>query len=361
MTAISISKVAKRFGDAAAVDDVSLDIAEGEFVALLGASGCGKTTLLRMIAGFETLSAGEISFGNKLMAADGTHVPPEKRNVAIVFQSYALWPHMTVAENVGYALRVRGVVQAERSVKIGEALAAVELSGFEARRPAELSGGQRQRVALARCLAMNPDVILLDEPLANLDVHLRASMEDTFRAFHARTGATMIYVTHDQSEAMAMADRIAVMDKGRILQVADPATLYAEPEGEGVARFVGNGRVVECAVLGRAGEGQCRVSLFGGEVLVRVSADGPVSGRGLLALKPEGLAIGETGFSARVRKAVFKGAHTLYDVEPEAMPGLVLPVPSERRIAVGEVVRVAVQDGWLLPETAARTAYSEAA
>ncbi|NDW05180.1 ABC transporter ATP-binding protein [Jiella pacifica] len=361
MTAITIAGALKRFGSGVAVDDVSLDIAEGEFVALLGPSGCGKTTLLRLIAGFETLSAGSICFGDRLVAGEGAHVPPEKRKVAIVFQSYALWPHMTVAENVGYALRVRGLGKAERRIKIGEALSAVELSGFEARRPADLSGGQRQRVALARCLAMDPAVILLDEPLANLDVHLRASMEETFRAFHERTGATMVYVTHDQAEAMAMADRIAVMEKGRILQVADPATLYDRPTSEGVARFVGNGRVVDCVILGPAGGDQSRVQLFGAESLVRASIGAQASGSGRLALKPERLAIGESGFAARVRKAVFKGSHTLYEIEPEAAPGLLLPLPSNERLAIGEVVRVSVRGGWLLPAGAGAAPLAEAA
>ncbi|WAP69693.1 ABC transporter ATP-binding protein [Jiella pelagia] len=361
MTAITIAGALKRFGSGLAVNDVSLDIAEGEFVALLGPSGCGKTTLLRLIAGFETLSGGAIRFGGRLVAGEGTHVSPERRNVAIVFQSYALWPHMTVAENVGYALRVRGLGKAERRIKIGEALDAVELSGFEARRPADLSGGQRQRVALARCLAMDPDVILLDEPLANLDVHLRASMEDTFRAFHQRTGATMVYVTHDQAEAMAMADRIAVMEKGRILQVASPQTLYDRPASEGVARFVGNGRVVDCQVLGPAGEGQSRVRLFGDEAIMRAGEGAPLVGPARLALKPESLAIGETGFVARVRKAVFKGSHTLYEVEPDAAPGLLLPVPSSERLAIGEIVRVTVRGGWLLPASVVEAGYSAAA
>ncbi|MCE7028533.1 ABC transporter ATP-binding protein [Jiella avicenniae] len=363
MTAITIAGALKRFGSGVAVSDVSLDIAEGEFVALLGPSGCGKTTLLRLIAGFETLSAGAIRFGDRLVAGEGIHVPPERRNVAIVFQSYALWPHMTVAENVGYALRVRGLSKAERRVRIGEALDAVELAGFEGRRSADLSGGQRQRVALARCLAMDPDVILLDEPLANLDVHLRASMEETFRAFHERTGATMVYVTHDQAEAMAMADRIAVMEKGRILQVAGPATLYDRPASEGVARFVGNGRVVDCMVLGPADAGQSRVRLFGGEAVVRGGdGDGALTaGPARLALKPENLAIGETGFAARVRKAVFKGSHTLYEIEPDAAPGLLLPLPSSERLAIGEIVRVSVRGGWLLSAAAGETAFAAAA
>ena len=363
MSAITLSSITKRFGGAVAVDDVSLDIAQGEFVALLGPSGCGKTTLLRLIAGFETISDGAIRFADRLVAGEGAHVPPEARNVAIVFQSYALWPHMSVAENVGYPLRVRGERRDAKAGKVAEALAAVDLSGFEDRRPADLSGGQRQRVALARCLAMEPDVILLDEPLANLDVHLRAAMEETFRSFHERTGATMVYVTHDQAEAMAMADRIAVMKKGRILQTADPVTLYREPATASVARFVGNGRVVACRALGPAGDGRTRVTLFGTEASVRGAAASTAPGGGRsLCLKPEDLEVAaDGGFPATVVKATFKGAHTLIEIEPDAEPGTLLPVSSPMPHAVGASLHVRVRDGWLLPTGAALAEEARAA
>ena len=178
---------------------------------MLGASGCGKTTLLRQIAGFDKVESGRIVIGDTVVSAIDRHVPPERRRIGIVFQSYALWPHMTVAENVAYGLTVAGVKDPERARRVDAALALVELDGFGERRPSMLAGGQRQRVALARCLVTEPTLVLLDEPLANLDVHLRAAMEDEFADFHARTGTTMVYVTHDQSEAMALADRIAVM------------------------------------------------------------------------------------------------------------------------------------------------------
>ncbi|HEX2019413.1 MAG TPA: ABC transporter ATP-binding protein [Aurantimonas sp.] len=352
MSAISLSAVTKRFGDAAAVDGVSLEIAAGEFVALLGPSGCGKTTLLRLIAGFETLTSGSIRFDGALVAGEGRHVVPEDRNVGIVFQSYALWPHMNVAENVGYPLRVRGIRGAARADKVAEALAAVDLSGFEARRPADLSGGQRQRVALARCLAMDPAVVLLDEPLANLDVNLRASMEDTFKEFHERTRATMVYVTHDQAEAMAMADRVAVMDAGRVLQVTDPVTLYGQPAGETVARFVGNGSVVDCRVLGPTGPGRALVELFGCRTAVRTDPATlpPAGATARLCLRPEHLAVSDgEGFAARVVKATFKGSHALLEVAPEAATGLLLPVWAPRLVPAGEPVNIRVTDGWLLP------------
>ncbi len=244
MARLTIDRVDKSFGAFRALDDVSLEVADGEFMAILGPSGCGKTTLLRQIAGFDKLDAGRILIGETVVSAVHRHVPPERRRIGIVFQSYALWPHMTVAENVAYGLTVAGIRDPERSRRVAAALTLVELDGFAERRPALLSGGQRQRVALARCLVTEPSLVLLDEPLANLDVNLRASMEDEFARFHARTGTTMIYITHDQAEAMALADRIAVMDKGRLLQVATPSQLYREPADETVAGFIGEGMVL---------------------------------------------------------------------------------------------------------------------
>ncbi|MBB3952119.1 ABC transporter ATP-binding protein [Aureimonas jatrophae] len=355
---IVLSRLSKRFGSSNAVDDVSLEIQAGEFLALLGPSGCGKTTLLRMIAGFETASEGQILFGDRMVAGHGVHVLPEERNVAIVFQSYALWPHMSVAENVAYPLRVRRRSRADREAKVAEALAAVDLSGFETRRIADLSGGQRQRVALARCLAMDPGIILLDEPLANLDVHLRASMEETFARFHERTGATMVYVTHDQSEAMAMATRVAVMERGRILECAAPATLYGEPAGEAVARFIGDGRIVDAEVLSGDGAGRCRVRLLGTEADIRCPPGRTLRGPGRVCLRAEGLELTAqgAGLAATVRAASFKGAHTRLSVEPLSMPGLVLTVAAPHPVAVGATVSLRVADGWLLPRAASSVA-----
>ncbi|ALN71416.1 ABC transporter ATP-binding protein [Aureimonas sp. AU20] len=352
---IHLRKLTRRFDRGpAALDEVSLDIRPGEFLALLGPSGCGKTTLLRLIAGFEAPSAGSLAFGDRIVASESAFVQPEARNVAIVFQSYALWPHMSVGENVGYPLRVKGVRGSAQAQKVAEALAAVDLSGFENRRPADLSGGQRQRVALARCLAMEPGIVLLDEPLANLDVHLRASMEETFRAFHRRTGATLVYVTHDQAEAMALADRIAVMERGRILQLSTPETLYAEPASEAVARFVGHGHVADADLLLSPGDGRARVRLFGVEADIRCPAGLrlPSGRRGRVCLRAEDLEIDRAdGFAARVLSSTFKGSHSRLVVEPLAAPGtrLSLHAPSGR--AEGESVRIGIRDGWLLPDT----------
>ncbi len=228
-----------------------------------------------------------------------------------MFQSYALWPHMTVAENVGYALRIRRVSKAERDRRVATALAAVGLSDYDRRRPAELSGGQRQRVALARCLAMEPRVVLLDEPLANLDVHLRESMLGEFRAFHAATGATMVYVTHDQAEAMALADRVVVMNAGRIEQVAAPADLYHRPATPMVARFVGKGMVVPVAVTGSPAEGRIAARVLGAATALR--CDGFLES-GLACLRPEGLELaatdGDDVIAAKVEALTFTGATT---------------------------------------------------
>lgn len=348
MSQIALSAVTKRFRDTVAVDEVSLVVPRGEFLALLGPSGCGKTTLLRMIAGFETLTSGTIEFDGQVVAGGGLQVPPEDRGVAIVFQSYALWPHMSVAENVSYPLRVRGIPASERRQRAREALAAVAMPGFEDRRPAELSGGQRQRVALARCLSMEPSIVLLDEPLANLDVHLRASMEDAFKAFHERTGATMIYVTHDQGEAMALADRIAVMDQGRFLQVADPITLYREPASPAVARFIGQGRVVPCRAVGPAPDGRQEVDLFSTRATVRAPVVNGVRAAHV-CLRPEDLEISsDAGFPARVLKSTYKGGYVLVEIAPEDAPDNVVVAKAARAFPKGESVRIAVRDGWLL-------------
>ena len=230
MARLMLDRVTKQFGQHAAVNGVTLDISPGEFVALLGPSGCGKTTMLRMLAGFEQVSSGTMTLGETLLASAHHHVPPEQRNMAMVFQSYALWPHMSVADNVGYPLKLRRIQGSDYQRRVAQALEQVALTPYAQRSPQALSGGQRQRVALARCLVTDPNVVLLDEPLANLDRNLRAAMEHSFVDFHRRTQATMVYVTHDQSEAMAMADRIAVMREGELVQWIDDEAATPAPE-----------------------------------------------------------------------------------------------------------------------------------
>ena len=239
-SAVSFVSVSRHFGHVRAVDGVTLDIGEGEFFAMLGPSGSGKTTCLRLIAGFEQPDAGHIEiFGE---TAEG--LPPYKRNVNTVFQDYALFPHMTVGENVAYGLRIKGVSRAAREAKAKAALAMVKLAGFEARRPAQLSGGQRQRVALARALVNNPKVLLLDEPLGALDLKLRESMQEELKALQKKLGITFVFVTHDQGEALSMDDRVAIFNDGRIVQVGTPAEVYQRPESCFVADFVGSSNLL---------------------------------------------------------------------------------------------------------------------
>jgi putative spermidine/putrescine transport system ATP-binding protein len=239
-TAVSFQKVSRHFGSVRAVDAVDLDVAEGEFFAMLGPSGSGKTTCLRLIAGFEQPTAGQISiFGERVEG-----VPPYRRNVNTVFQDYALFPHLDVLDNVAYGLRVKGVAKAERERAAAEALALVRLPGYGSRRPGQLSGGQRQRVALARALVNRPKVLLLDEPLGALDLKLRGAMQDELKTLQKALGITFILVTHDQGEALSMADRVAVFNDGRIMQVGTPQDIYQRPRSRFVADFVGGSNVL---------------------------------------------------------------------------------------------------------------------
>jgi iron(III) transport system ATP-binding protein len=353
---LTIDRVTKSYGGARALDDVSLEVADGELVAVLGPSGCGKTTLLRQIAGFDRPDSGRILIGGAVVSTPERHVPPERRRIGIVFQSYALWPHMTVAENVAYGLAVAGVREPERRRRVDAALALVELAGFGERRPAMLSGGQRQRVALARCLVTEPSLVLLDEPLANLDVHLRASMEREFARFHERARTTMIYVTHDQSEAMALADRIAVMDKGRMRQVATPAVLYREPADATVARFIGEGMIVPVEVIADGANGTCEVDLLGYRAAMRRAPDRAPPRVARACLRPQALRVvapGAAGVRARVERSIYRGGHFRLEAHLEAKPDVLLHLSASEPcpLTPGQTVNIAVDDGWILPET----------
>jgi iron(III) transport system ATP-binding protein len=353
MAQLKIERLSKCYGDFRAIDDVSLEVGDGEFVAILGASGCGKTTLLRQIAGFDKPDGGRIVIGDTVVSTPGHQVPAERRRIGIVFQSYALWPHMTVAENVAYGLNVAGVKDPERSRRVDAALALVALEGFADRRPALLSGGQRQRVALARCLVTEPSLVLLDEPLANLDVHLRASMEREFARFHERTGTTMIYITHDQAEAMALADRIAVMDRGRILQVATPSLLYREPADAKVARFIGDGMVVPIQHASAAGDGACTADVFGHRVRMRCRA-GAAAAATQSCLRESGLRLVDdatAGVRARISGVIYQGGHFRVEATPDADPGVALHLLVAESCAIkrGDAVNIAIDDGWVIP------------
>ena len=321
---VTIQGVVKRFGAATAVDAVDLTVADGELFTLLGPSGCGKTTLLRLLAGFYQPDSGTIRFGDRVVNG----LAPYERRIGMVFQNYALWPHMTVAENVGYGLRLRRLRGEDLARRLQEGLRKVNLIGFEARYPGQLSGGQQQRVALARALVLNPDILLLDEPLSNLDAKIRIQVRAEIRRLQRELAITTIYVTHDQEEALSLSDRVAVMRDGRVLQVGPPRDLYERPRTRFVADFVGTNNLVPGEVESRGAEG--------GDMVVRTAlgplraiANGAVSARCVLAVRPENVALGAaaaTGEGNRVAGRVslvsYLGSTVRYDVETEA--GLVL-------------------------------------
>jgi putrescine transport system ATP-binding protein len=312
---ISIEGVSKAFGGVTAVTDVSLDIAAGEFFGLLGASGCGKTTLLRMIAGLEAPDGGRIVIDG----ADMADVPPWKRPVNTVFQSYALFPHMTVAGNIAFGLKQDGLAKEEIQAQVRDMLALVQLEGYEDRKPHQLSGGQRQRVALARSLAKRPKALLLDEPLAALDRKLRDQMQVELAGLQRRLGIAFIFVTHDQDEAMALASRIAVMRDGRIEQVGSPRAVYEMPSSRFVADFLGRANVLPGRASGRDGP-FVRVDSGGGVVLRALSAvDVPDGTEIWVAVRPENVGFENRGHANRVaavvRACAYVGDASRYELE----------------------------------------------
>ena len=320
---IEIQGVTKRFGAVTAVDRVDLTVADGELFTLLGPSGCGKTPLLRLLAGFYPPDAGTIRFGDRVVNG----LAPYERRIGMVFQNYALWPHMTVADNIGYGLRLRKLAAAEVGARLQEGLRKVNLTGFEARYPGQLSGGQQQRVALARALVLNPDILLLDEPLSNLDAKIRIQVRAEIRRLQQELRITTIYVTHDQEEALSLSDRVAVMRDGHVLQVGPPKELYERPRTRFVADFVGTNNLVPGEVqVGGARDGDLVVATALGPL--RAVASGTVSGRCVLAVRPENVALGPGAagdgnrVDGRVSLVSYLGNTLRYDVQTDA--GLVL-------------------------------------
>ncbi len=310
---VALYEVTKRFGATTAVDGITIEIARGEFFSLLGPSGCGKTTSLRMIAGFEEPDEGRVVLaGNEI-----TGVPPYKRNVNTVFQSYALFPHLTVAENVGFGLRRKKFPKKQITERVGHYLDLVELHGYDKRRPSQLSGGQQQRVALARALVNEPAVLLLDEPLGALDLKLRKQMQLELMRIQREVGVTFIYVTHDQEEALVMSDRIAVMSDGHVEQIGFPEDIYERPATRFVAGFIGTSNIIEGAVTGRNGDFLEISSAPGDRLLVAAPSD----------------------------RAVRQGDRIAFTVRPEKLrvAGVDQPIPGDMCTAAGTVVDVVYQ------------------
>ena len=311
---VIIKDAVKKYGDFIALKGVSLDIKEGEFFTLLGPSGCGKTTLLRMIAGFNSIEGGEFYFGDKLINA----VPAYKRDIGMVFQNYAIFPHLTVEENVAYGLKARKVPRAEIAPRVKEALELVQIGHLAKRKPSELSGGQQQRVALARAFVIEPSVLLMDEPLSNLDAKLRVQMRTVIKKLQRKLGITTIYVTHDQEEALAISDRIAVMKDGVIMQCGTPTEIYAKPQNPFVAGFIGVSNFLDCT-MEKGGLVDIK-----GELKVNVPVKSSYTGPAKLSARPEQLFFSDSGMPGTVQFSTFLGDYVEYEVQLDDGQSLVV-------------------------------------
>jgi putative spermidine/putrescine transport system ATP-binding protein len=342
--------VSKVYGDSVvAVNDLDLDIRRGEFLTLLGPSGSGKTTALMMLAGFETPTSGEIEVGGRRV----DRVPPNKRGIGVVFQNYALFPHMSVRENLSFPLEVRHRPRSEIEERVRSVLEMVRLPGIGGRRPDQLSGGQQQRVAVARALIFEPGLVLMDEPLGALDKQLREQMQFEIKDIHARLGVTFVYVTHDQTEALTMSDRIAVFGAGRLHQLSTPAELYEKPQSSFVAGFIGESNRLLGTVIRRSGDGEVEIELSDGRVLHAIAqAASLVPGeKSLLSVRPERVTILEAGqalpneLPGTVRQRIYVGDHLRVVLDGPELDGFVVKVPNGAglgAIVPGSAVRV----GW---------------
>jgi iron(III) transport system ATP-binding protein len=345
MAEVRIQGLVKRFGPVVAVDHIDLTIVDGEFLTLLGPSGCGKSTTLAAVAGLDRPDGGSIRVGDKVFydSANGAFLPPEQRNCGLVFQSYALWPHMTVAENCAYPLKLRRVASAERKRRVEEALGLVEMEPYAGRYPHQLSGGQQQRVALARTLVYQPTILLLDEPLSNLDAKLRERARTWLAQITKKVGLTTIYVTHDQIEALALSDRIAVMREGRIAQLDTPRVIYEQPADPFVADFIGSSNFLKGVAEGVTGNA-LSIRLDGGGKIELGLRPGIASGqRVIVAMRPERIAIlgpGEAAppegslLEASIVERSYLGSRWMYHLE---IGPTLLRVETARELPVGKV------------------------
>lgn len=323
MTALALADISKSFGRTPVLRDISLTIESGDFFFILGASGCGKSTLLRIIAGLETQDTGTLFADGKSISK----IPAHQRGIGMVFQQYALWPHMTVAQNISFGLEVQKVPSRERVQRVAEALELVQMNDFGGRYPHEISGGQQQRVALARALAINPKIILLDEPLSNLDARLREEIRHELQDLHRRLQVTMIYVTHDQEDALTLATKIALIRSGIVEQVGTPHDLYEAPRTRYVAEFLGSANILECRVLDAAPSASASVTLRSSadSTFVARNPSGSTAGTAHLCIRPEVIRVSPTNhndetpsLTATVKHVAYKGAHLDIECETEA-------------------------------------------
>ncbi len=345
MANLRIINLTKRFNEVIAVDHLSLEVAEGEFVTLLGPSGCGKTTTLRSIAGFCYPEEGEIYFGDKLM----NNIPPNKRNTAMCFQSYALFPHMSVWDNISFGLKMQKIPQQEQKNRVSKAMTMLGIEELKKRKPAQLSGGQQQRVALARAIVTEPQVLLFDEPLSNLDAKLRVQVRVEIREMQKRLGITTIYVTHDQDEALAISDRIVVMDKGHIEQLGDPYTIYRSPETSFVAGFIGLANIFEGNIVSRKGDCYTVQAPFG-KVVIQSQEPDIISEAGKtlkFVWRPEDMKIYSEGATNRIKgtilQAVFMGNITdiFLDVQGNKIRA---QTDESRKLTAGDTIEFSIPE-----------------
>ncbi len=352
MPNLRLVNIVKRYGKLKAVDDLSLDVREGELLTLLGPSGCGKTTTLRSVSGFITPESGEIYIGKRKI----TDIAPEKRGIGLVFQNYALWPHMTVYQNLAFGLQLKKLAKTTIKSKVEEVLALIKLDGYEDRYPRQLSGGQQQRVALARALVLEPDILLLDEPLSNLDALLREQMRFEIAQIHKQSGITTIYVTHDQTEAMVISDRIAVLDKGKLMQLGKPYDIYSKPSNKFVAGFMGTTNFIHGMVAGKVGEHTSVIAENGLTIYGR--GNGFAEGEEVdVAIRPENIKIipfsssSAQGrkinrFEVKVIRASYVGELIDYQLD---LAGSTIRARGEvtERLAEGDTVRIFLDPGRL--------------
>jgi ABC-type Fe3+/spermidine/putrescine transport system ATPase subunit len=337
MSTVRVEGIKKSFGDVEVLHGISLDIASGELVSLLGASGCGKTTLLRIVAGLESVTAGCVTIDGQAV----THLPPERRDIAMMFQSYALLPHLSVAENVRFPLRMRRIGNRdEQNEKVKAALGAVQLGHLSERRPRQLSGGQQQRVALARAIVSDPKVLLLDEPLSNLDARLREDMQVELIEIHKRLGLTTLFVTHDQEEALSLSDRVVLLNAGRVEQQGTPAEIYARPATEFASTFLGAANILSASI---EADDKGPVAILPDGQRLRLAASETARGAVRLALRQEDLTISEPsdGLAAKVRTRVYLGARNRYVLSLAGEPVRVL-TGNDRAFASGDAVSLSI-------------------